>query len=149
MPTITTNKSALHSYHILEKFEAGIVLSGAEVKSVKTGHINLKGSYVTLDKGRVKLINAHIAPYIMAANTTGYSPTRDRYLLLHKKEINTLIGKLNTQGLTVLPISVYTKGGLIKIEVAICRGKKLHDKRELIKKRESDRRMRKAMRNKK
>ncbi len=148
MPTITTHKKALFNYEVLEKYEAGIVLSGAEVKSVKGGHINLKGSYVTLRNNELWLINAHVSPYKMATTQKNYSPTHDRKLLLKRKEISSLIGKLKAKGLTALPISVYTKGGLIKIKVGICRGKKLHDKRELIKKRESDRRLQRVMRNK-
>jgi SsrA-binding protein len=148
MPTITTHKKALFNYEVLEKYEAGIVLSGAEVKSIKGGHINLKGSYVTLRNNELWLINAHISPYKMATTQKNYDPTQDRKLLLKRKEISSLIGKLKAKGLTILPISVYTKGSLIKIKIGVCRGKKLHDKRELIKKRESDRRLQRLMRDK-
>lgn len=148
MKLITINKQAYHDYEILETYEAGIVLSGPEVKSVKAGQINLKGSYVTLDKKqRPYLTNVHIAPYPPAAQKE-YSPTRPRKLLLKKKEIKELVGKLQIRGLTILPLKVYTKRGLIKIEIGLARGKKKYDKREAIKKKELDRKIRKALKNK-
>jgi len=148
MPTLATNKKALHDYLVLEKLEAGIQLSGAEVKSVKGGSVNLKGSYVTIDSnGQAWLIGAHISAYRAAgADQKGYDPTHSRRLLLHKKEIGYLIGKSHERGLTILPISVYTKGSLIKLELAVARGKKQFDKRETIKKRETDRTIRRALR---
>jgi len=148
VPKITSNKRAFHDYRILEKFEAGVVLSGAEVKSVKSGQINLKGSFVTTQKNELWLINAHISPYKMASSRCDYSPTHDRKLLLHQKEIASLIGTLGTKGLTVLPLSVYTKGSLIKLELGICRGKKLHDKRDTIRKRDAKRKIQRLMRDK-
>lgn len=148
MPTIVTNKRVAYDYQIIKDFEAGIVLSGAEVKSVKKGQINLKGSYVSLRNGELWLIKTHISPYAMATNQGDYDPTRDRKLLLKRKEIDSLIGQLKSHGLTVLPHSVYTKGSLIKVKLCLCRGKKAHDKRESIKKKESDRRLRRLMRNK-
>lgn len=148
MPSIATNKKALHDYQMLEKIEAGIRLTGAEVKSVKGGSVNLKGSYVTIDNNsQAWLIGAHIAPYRAAgADQTGYDPTHSRRLLLHKKQIGYLIGKSHERGLTIMPISVYTKGSLIKLELAVARGKKQYDKRETIKKRETDRNIRRALR---
>ena len=150
MPNITTNKKLLADFHILEKFEAGIVLSGPEVKSVKAGQINLKGSYVTIDgKNEVWLINAHISPYKPAASRQiSYKPTQNRKLLLSKKEIDYLRGKEKEKGLTIMPISVYTKGSLIKVELGLARGKKQFDKRESVKKREVDRQIRRQMRRK-
>lgn len=145
MPTIATNKKALFNYQILEKMEAGIVLSGQEVKSIKGGNVNLKGSYVTLKGSQAWLINAHVSPYKMASTLKDYQPTHDRKLLLKKHEIASLIGKSQTKGLTILPISVYTKGSLIKISLGVCRGKKQKDKREIIKKRESDRHIRRLL----
>lgn len=147
MPTLATNKKALHDYLVLEKIEAGIQLSGAEVKSVKGGSVNLKGSYVTIDGGgQAWLIGAHISAYRAAgADQKGYDPTHSRRLLLHKKEIGYLIGKSHERGLTILPISVYTKGSLIKLELAVARGKKQYDKRETIKKRETDRTIRRML----
>jgi len=137
-----------HDYQILEKFEAGVVLSGAEVKAIKSGQINLKGSYVTTRKNEPWLINTHVSPYKMASSQRDYSPTHDRKLLLHRKEIASLIGTMGTKGLTVLPLSVYTKGSLVKLELGICRGKKLHDKRETIKKRDAKRQIERLMRDK-
>lgn len=148
MPTLATNKRALHDYHVLEKFEAGIVLSGSEVKSIKGGRCNLKGGYVTVRDNEIWLMNVHISPYAMSSSQRGYEPTQSRKLLLHEREIASLIGKLGTKGLTVLPLSIYTKQSLIKVKIAICRGKKFHDKRELIKKRDSDRQVQQLLRNK-
>jgi len=141
MSTLATNKKMLHDYAIVEKFEAGIVLSGPEVKSVKAGQINLKGSYISLDgQSQIWLIGAHIAPYKPAAARQGdYRPEQNRKLLLRKKEIDYLRGKSREKGLTIMPISVYTKGSLVKLEIGLVRGKKQFDKRETIKKREVDR----------
>lgn len=147
MPRIATNKKAIHDYQILEKIEAGIVLSGQEVKSVKNGQVNLKGSYVITKGNEIWLINCHIAPY-KTATLLSYQPRRDRKLLLKRKEVASLIGTLRAKGLTVLPLSVYTKGSLIKFEIGIGRGRKEYDKRDLIKKRESDRTIRRSLRGK-
>jgi len=147
MPTLATNKKALYDYQVLEKLEAGIVLSGPEVKSVKTGQINLKGSYISIDnKSQVWLVDAHIAPYRPAASAqTDYQANQKRKLILHKKEIDYIRGKNKEKGLTILPISVYTKGSLIKLEIAVVKGKKQYDKRESIKKREVDREIRRRI----
>ena len=147
MPTLAINKRANFDYDIKEKFTAGIVLLGHEVKSVKTGHINLKGSYVTLKKTKkelpaIYLINAHIPLYKHAGTVKNYDPTRPRKLLLKKSEIKHLIGKKQEQGLTLVPVKIYTKRSLIKLEFGIGKGKKKIDKREMIKKREVDRKMR-------
>ena len=133
---------------MLEKFEAGIVLSGPEVKSVKAGQINIKGSYVTVDRqNEVWLINAHISPYKFAtAAQTDYDPTRRRKLLVTGKQVDYLRGKSHEQGLTIMPISVYTKGSLIKVEIGLVRGKKQRDKREDIKKRDLERQLRRKIR---
>lgn len=148
MPSLADNRHARHDYQILETFEVGIVLSGAEVKSAKAGQINLRGSYVTIRDNAAWLINCHIAPYKPANLGTGYQPTRTRKLLLKRHEIDTLIGKSKAQGQTVIPLSVYNKRGLIKVEIALARGKKTHDKRETIKKREAKRSIERAMRQK-
>ena len=147
MPTLTTNKKALHDYQVLEKIEAGIVLSGPEVKSIKAGQINLKGSYISIDhKSQASLVGAHVAGYKpAAANQTDYQPNQNRRLLLKKKDIDYLRGKSQERGLTILPISVYTKGSLIKLELGIVRGKKQYDKRQIIKKREMDREIRRKL----
>ena len=146
MSTLAYNKRASYDYEILEKYEAGLVLLGHEVKSIKTGHISLKGSYVTAktENGKTEfyLTNAHIPLYKHASTIIDYDPERPRKLLLSKKEISRLIGKKKEQGLTLVPIKVYTKHSLIKMEFGIGKGKKMIDKRESIKKREMDRSIR-------
>jgi len=147
MPVLAVNKRANFDYEIKEKFEAGIVLLGHEVKSVKTGHINLRGSYLTFKKSKkglseLYLINAYIPLYKHAGSIKDYNPTRARKLLVKKKEIKYLTGKKQQQGLTLVPLKIYTKHSLIKLEFAIGRGKKKTDKRETIKKREVDRKIR-------
>jgi SsrA-binding protein len=147
MSTLAYNKRANFDYEILDTYEAGLVLFGHEVKSVKTGHVSLKGSYVTIKKSGNKLpelmlINAHISLYKKASNIINYEPTRPRKLLLKKNEIKHLIGKKDEQGLTLVPIKLYTKHSKIKLEFGIGRGRKKYDKREVIKKRETDRSIR-------
>jgi len=151
MKILAQNKRAKFDYEILETFEAGIELLGFEVKSVKAGQVNLKGSYVVIQftgpKGKPEawLINAHISPY-KPAGKIKYNPTRSRKLLLHRKEINYLLGKQKEKGLTLVPISLYTDKKWIKLEFGIGRGKKKFEKREKIKKREAKRKMERAMR---
>jgi len=147
MPTLAFNKRANFDYEIKEKFEAGIMLLGYEVKSVRTGHIGLKGSYVTLKKTKKKLpelylVNAHISLYKHAGKVKSYNPTRPRKLLIKKKEIKHLMGKKNEQGLTLVPIKMYTKRSLIKLEFGVGKGKKKRDKREDVKKKDIDKRIR-------
>ncbi|MDH4330362.1 MAG: SsrA-binding protein SmpB [Candidatus Moranbacteria bacterium] len=146
MPTLATNKRAGFDYELLDRYEAGLVLSGQEVKSAKTGHISLKGSYVTLREGELFLINAKIPKYKFAGELKNYDSERSRKLLLKKSEIKSLIGKIKSQGLTLVPIRVYTKKRLLKLEFAIGRGKKKFDKRESIKKSESQRKAQRALR---
>lgn len=146
--SIAENKKALFNYEILEKFEAGLVLAGQEVKSVKNRQINLKGAYVSIRNSEAYLINAHISPYKKAGILKDYNPTRPRKLLLNKKELKHLIGKSEEKGLTIIPLRVYTKGrGKIKIEIGIGRGKKKYEKKELIKKRDVEREIREKMKN--
>lgn len=136
MKTIIENKKAYFKYQILEKFEAGISLIGQEVKSIKLGRINLAGSYVVLKGEEVYLIGANIPPYQPKNAPPDYNPERVRKLLLKKLEIKHLIGKAKQKGLTLVPLRVYTKKGIIKIEFGIGKGLKKVDKREKIKKRE-------------
>lgn len=145
MPTLATNRAALHEYTVLESLKAGIVLSGAEVKSTRAGRINLKGSYVTIHNNEVWLTNAHISPYQPAGNREHYQPDRSRKLLLKRKEIDRLLGKLKEKGLTAVPLSVYTSKSLIKVDVGIVRGKRQFEKREVLKKRAVDRDIRTAL----
>jgi len=136
---LAENRRAYYDYQILETYEAGLVLRGYEVKAIKTGHVSLKGSYVMIKDGQVYLINAVIPPYQPANTPDNYDPERNRRLLLKKSEINSLIGKSKQKGLTLVPLRLYTKRGKIKIEFALGRGKRKIDKRELIKKREVER----------
>ncbi len=138
---ITNNKKAFHDYFILETFEAGIALKGTEVKSVKQGKINLKDSYAKIKNGELFLFNAHISPY-KHGNLFNHEPTRTRKLLLHKKEIDRIAGKINEKGLTLIPLKIYQKKGLIKVELGLGKGKKIHDKREEIKRKDIEREIR-------
>ena len=145
MKIITENKKAYYKYAILEKFEAGIVLIGQEVKSIKLGRINLRGSYVVFKDSELYLIGTHIPPYQPKNAPSDYNPERSRKLLLTKPEIKRLIGKSKEKSLTLVPLKVYTRKGKIKIEFAIVKGKKKVDKRELIKKRETEREIRRVI----
>lgn len=145
MPTLAFNKRAHFDYELHDKYEAGLVLSGAEVKSIKTGHISLKGSFVTMHESQLYLTNATIAHYPFAGFKIAYDPTRSRKLLLRKEQIKSLIGKLHVKGLTLVPLRVYTKRRLIKLEFAIARGKKAHDKRSDIAKNETKRSIDRAL----
>jgi len=138
MKILAKNKKAYFKYQILEKFEAGISLIGQEVKSIKSGRINLSGAYVVLKKSEVYLIGANIPPYQPKNAPADYQPERSRKLLLKKSEIKYLIGKAKQKGLTLVPLRVYTKKGKIKLEFGIAKGLKKFDKRELIKKRETE-----------
>lgn len=139
MRIIGENKKAYFNYKILEKFEAGISLLGQEVKSIKTRGINLAGSYIVVKNNEIYWIGVKIPAYQPKNAPPDYNPERSRKLLLKKSEIKYLIGKSKQKGLTLMPLKVYTKKGKIKIEFGIVRGKKKFDKRELIKKRETDR----------
>ena len=147
MSVLATNKSASFDYELLDKYEAGLVLTGAEVKSIKTGHISLKGSFVTMHSEELYLTNANIPPYPFAKSSAAYDPTRSRKLLVRKSEISHLIGKLQVKGLTLVPLRVYTKKRLIKLEFALAKGKKAHDKRQDISKKESKRKIERALKN--
>ncbi len=144
------NKRAKFDYDILEVYEAGLVLLGHEVKSIKQGHISLKGAFVTIKSTAKKLpelylINAHVSLYKQAGIVKGYDPERSRKLLLKKSEIKHLIGKKQEQGLTLIPLELYNSKGFIKLKFGIGKGKKKIDKRELIKKRELDRKMKRMI----
>jgi SsrA-binding protein len=149
MPTLATNPRAKFDYNILETHEAGLVLTGQEVKSIKSGRMSLKGSYVTIKNEEAWLINAQIPPYQPKNTPADYELTRSRKLLLHKKEIKSLIGKIKQKGLTLVPLRVYTKHNRIKLEFGVGQGKKKVDKREVIKKREVQRRIDRALRQRK
>lgn len=145
MSVLAKNKQAYFDYSIEQELEAGIVLSGQEVKSVKSGNISLKGAHVLVRGTEAFLVNTHISPYKYAGDVVGYDPTRSRKLLLKKKEISSLIGKAKEQGMAVVPLEMYTKKGLIKVKLGIGRGKKKYDKRAVIRKREDERKIARVM----
>lgn len=126
---LVTNRAALHEYHILERYEAGAVLQGTEVKSIRAGQVQLKDSYVAVRDGEAWLFNAHISPYAYG-NRENHDPLRTRKLLLHRREIERLEEEASVKGLTLVVTRVYLKGGRIKFELGVARGKKLYDKRE-------------------
>jgi SsrA-binding protein len=143
--TTITNRKAFKDFDVLETVECGVELKGSEVKSIRDGKINLNDSFARLDKGQVLLYNTHISPYAQASYMN-VEPTRVRKLLLHKKQITRLTGQLTQKGLTLVPLKVYFNArGFAKIELALCKGKKLYDKREDLKKRETDLEMRRAV----
>ncbi|MCX6743991.1 MAG: SsrA-binding protein SmpB [Candidatus Parcubacteria bacterium] len=147
--TLATNKKARFDYEILETFEAGIVLSGQEVKSAKAGQVNLASSHVVVDSRRnLYLLNATISAYKMAGPLPDYNSGRSRKLLLHRKEIDYLAGKIQQAGLTLVPLSLYTKHNKIKLEIGLVRGKKKYDKRETIRDREDKRQISRLLKTK-
>lgn len=148
MKILAENKKAYFNYEILERFEAGISLIGQEVKSIKTRGVNLAGSYVVLRDEEVFWIGSHIHPYQPKNAPADYNPERWRKLLLKKSEIKYLIGKSKQKGLTLIPLRVYTKYRKIKLEFAIAKGKRKFDKRELIKKREAEKEIQRALKRK-
>lgn len=135
---ITKNRRARHEYEVLETYEAGIELKGTEVKSIRGSHVNLSDSYAAVKNGELLLMGCHISPYEQG-NRFNVDPTRDRRLLMHKREIMRLYGRCQQQGLTLVPLSLYFKDSRVKVELALCRGKKFHDKRQDIMRRESER----------
>jgi len=135
---ITVNRKARHEYHILQTYEAGIVLVGTEVKALREGKANLVDSYATIKNGEVWLVGAHISEY-KQGNINNHIPTRERKLLLNKSEIRKLIGKTKEKGLTLIPLRMYFKNGRVKVELALAKGKKSYDKRETIAKRDFQR----------
>lgn len=138
---ICENRKARFNYHILEKFEAGLVLAGSEVKSLRDGKGNLMDSYAEVKGGELWLVNAHIAHY-PAANQFNHDPTRPRKILMKRREIDRMAGKLAEKGLTLIPLNLYFKEGRVKVELGLGKGKKAFDKRDTIKKRENDRELR-------
>ncbi|MBQ1215294.1 MAG: SsrA-binding protein SmpB [Firmicutes bacterium] len=142
---LANNKKARHDYFIEEVYEAGLVLTGTEIKSLRQGRVNLKESYAKIEKGEVFIYNMHISPYEQG-NRYNVDPLRDRKLLLHKQEIRKLIGYTTQKGFTLVPLQIYiNEKGLVKMEIAVARGKKLYDKREDIAKRDAGRRMERMM----
>jgi len=142
---VCSNKKARFDYEIIESLEAGIVLKGTEVKSLRDGKANLKDSYARIKGNEVYLIDAHISPYSYG-NILNHDPLRERKLLLHKREIRRLIGKVNEKGLTMIPLNMYFRNGRAKVELALVKGKKSYDKKEVIRKRDQKRELEREMR---
>jgi len=146
---VGTNRKAFHDYFIEDKFEAGIVLQGTEVKSLREGRVNLQDSYASVRDGEVFLHNCHVSPY-SHGNIMNHDPIRVRKLLLHKTEINKLLGKTQQKGLTLIPLRIYfSKRGHAKVELGLAKGKKLYDRRESIKAREAGREVQRAIKDRK
>jgi len=144
MKMIATNRKAYHNYHVLDGLEAGIVLTGTEIKSIRAGRVSLGDAYVKPEGGELWLLNAHIARY-EAGSYQSHVPTRPRKLLLHRKEIDSLTSQIVEKGLTLVPLKLYIKGGIAKTEIALAKGKKLYDKRESIARRDSKRKIERAL----
>ncbi len=138
--TVATNRKAYHDYYVHDSEEAGIALTGSEIKSIRAGRVNLRDAYVRPEKGELWLLNAHIARYD-ASSYLSHEPTRPRKLLLHRKQIDNLISSVREKGLTLVPLRLYIKGSIAKVEIALAKGKKLHDKRDSIARREAEREM--------
>ncbi|HKK95690.1 MAG TPA: SsrA-binding protein SmpB [Anaerovoracaceae bacterium] len=142
---IVNNKKARHDYFIEDTFEAGLVLTGTEIKSIRNGKVSIKESYARIEKGELLIYGMHISPYEQG-NIFNVDPLRPRKLLLHKKEINKIMGQIKLNGLTLIPLNIYiNENGIAKMELALARGKKLYDKRETLAKKDSDRKMERAM----
>lgn len=144
---IATNKKAFHDYFVEDRFECGIVLFGTEVKSIRLGKVNLKESWAQISKGEIWVEGMHISPYEQG-NIFNRDPLRPKKLLMHKKEIRKLDSLVLRQGYTLVPLEIYLKDGRMKVQLGLCKGKQLHDKRDSIAKRDSDREIQRAMRNK-
>lgn len=144
---VSDNRKARYLYEILETYEAGIQLTGTEVKSIREGKVNLQDGYALIRNGEAWLINVHISPYTGIGQYFNHDPRRTRKLLLHRQEIRKLIGKVEQQGLTLVPLRIYLKRGLVKVNIALGKGKKLHDKREDLKRRQDQRDIQRAMKN--
>ncbi|MBQ6708598.1 MAG: SsrA-binding protein SmpB [Clostridia bacterium] len=145
--TVAKNKKAYHDYFVLETMEAGIELFGTEVKSIRMGRVNLKDSWCSIDKGEIFVNGMHISPY-EHGNIFNRDPMRVKRLLMHKREIRRLLGVTKQQGLTLIPLSLYFKKGRAKLEIGLCKGKKLYDKREVAAKRDADRTIECSVKNK-
>ncbi|MGE4487948.1 MAG: SsrA-binding protein SmpB [Kiritimatiellales bacterium] len=142
---ITTNRKAFRDFHVLETLEAGIELLGTEVKSIRQGHVRIDEAYARVDGGQAEILQMTVQPYDHG-NIFNHTPARPRRLLLHKKEILRMQSKISEKGLTVVPLKVYLKGGRVKIQIALCKGKDTVDKRETLKKKSADLEARRAMR---
>ncbi len=142
---VATNRKASHDYFVEDRYEAGLVLKGTEIKSIRAGRVNLRDGYVAPRDGELWLLNVHIAPY-GPAGRFGHDPLRPRKLLMHRREINRLIGRVQERGYTIIPLRMYLKDGRAKIEIGLARGKRKYDKRATIAKRESQRQIERMLR---
>ncbi len=138
MKVLASNRRARFEYELLERFTAGLALTGSEVKAIRAGHVNLQDGHVAFDRGEAFLVNVHVSPYDHAGYAN-HDPLRRRKLLLHARELRRLLGKVTEKGLTIVPLAIGAEGNWIKVELALAKGKKLHDKRETIKRRTLDR----------
>lgn len=145
--TLAQNRKAFHDYFIEETYEAGIVLQGTEIKSIRKGSANLRDAYASIENGEVWLRNMHVSPYEQG-NRFNHEPLRSRKLLLHRSEISKLIGLTKQEGYTLVPTKIYIRNGFCKVELGLAKGKKLHDKRESVKKRDAQREIQRALRGK-
>lgn len=143
---ITVNRKAYHDYHIEEELEAGIQLTGSEIKSIRAGRVNLRDAYARIENGELWLIGAHISPYQQASGRAQHDPTRPRKLLVHKKELDYLRSKTEAKGYTIVPLRLVIRHGLAKVDLGIARGKKLYDKRAAIAERDAQREIERALR---
>lgn len=144
---VAANRKALHDYQILERYEAGMVLTGTEVKAIRDGRVNFKDSYAAVRDGQIYLVNCHVSPY-SHGNRENHDPVRQRKLLLHRREINKLAGKSAQKGLTLVPLRIYFKAGRVKLELGVGRGKKVHDKRQTERDRDTRREIEKHLKSK-
>ncbi len=142
--TITVNRKAYHDYHIVESYEAGMALKGSEIKSIRMGRVNIRDAYAKVEKGELWLHNSHISAY-QAGGFDTHEPDRKRKLLMHRNQIAMLDEKAGQKGLTVIPLRLYIKGGIAKLELGLGRGKKMYDKRDAIARRETEREVERAM----
>lgn len=142
---VSDNRQARYLYEILETYEAGLQLTGTEVKSIRAGKVNLRDGYALIRKGEAWLLNVHISGYEASGAYFNHEPRRSRKLLLHRREISKLIGQIEQKGLTLIPLKMYIKGNWIKVSLGLARGKKIHDKRETLKRRQDEREMARAL----
>lgn len=144
--TVVVNRQARHDYFIVETFEAGLALTGTEIKSIRAGRVNLREAYARVENGEVWLVGMHIAPYDQAGGYFQHDPLRPRKLLLHRRQIEYLRGQLGQKGLTLVPLRLYLKRGKAKVELGLAKGKKLYDKRENLARRDAEREIERALR---
>ena len=142
---VSVNRKAFHDYVIEEEYEAGIVLTGSEIKSIRAGRVNLRGAFVRVDNEEAWLLDAHISPYEQSGTHFNHEPTRPRKLLLHRREINRLMGRLDAKGLTLVPLDIHFKGRRAKVKLGLARGKKLFDKRDAVAERDASRQIERVL----